>query len=156
MLNRKIPIKPLSTLYGSLCWSKCNQSPCGEICLLSKPGKTQLIAIGKKVDDYLKEKSLSQRVYRVLHYTKRAASHINGAIEPWLGQFPSFSAAVAEADFEDSIKDVLGDADMDCYIDDRPRGGKPYLTDPKKTDSRRKLMFYYKNKFSQIREGTRA
>ena len=112
-----------------------------------------MIAIGNVVAEYLKKKSLSQPVYRVLHYTPQTIPHRDRKIKPWRKQFPTFSAAVNEADFEESIKKVLRVADMDCYIGDRPRGSKPYLTDPRKTDSRKKLMFYYKNRFSEIRKG---
>ncbi len=119
-----------------------------EIQLLTKPGKTQLIAIGKVVDDYLKGKHLSQPVYKVLHYAKTAASHRNTKIEPWRKHFPAFSETVDKDAFGGTIKEVLNDADMRCYVDVRPEGGKSYEL----TCSRKKLMFYYKNRFSEIRK----
>ena len=122
-----------------------------EICLLSKPGKTRLIAIGNDVDGFLKKKGKS--VEKVLHYSRNAASHRTRKIQPWSEHFPDFSKWVDEdafkRDFEESIKAVLHDACMDSYIGYRPEGGKPI----KLTESRKKLMFYYKNKFSQIRQG---
>ena len=36
---------------------------------------------------------------------------------------------------------------MDSYVNCRPAGGKPYTL----TESRKQLMFYYKNKFSELR-----
>lgn len=118
-----------------------------EIALLTKPGKTKLIAIGRVVADYLKGKPLLQPVYRVLHYTKTAAAHRNKAIKPWCKHFAEFSQTVDKSAIEESVKEVLRDADMDCYMDVRPEGGKPINL----TDSRKKLMFYYKNRFSEIR-----
>ena len=120
-----------------------------ELHLLTKPGKTKLIAIGNKVADFLSKKHLYDRVEKVLHYSWSASKHRNRKIEPWCEQFHAFSVAVDEADFEDSIKGVLHDACMDSYIGHRPKGGKL-------NESRKKLMFYYKNRFSQIRDGTRA
>ncbi len=124
-----------------------------EIHLLTKPGKTKLIAISRKVAVHLRRKLAGKRhVHRVLHYSRTVREvHIDKNIEPWREQFHEFSKSVDEdafkRDFEESIKAVLHDACMDSYIDRRPEGGKPINLN----DSRsRKLMFYYKNKFSEI------
>ena len=39
---------------------------------------------------------------------------------------------------------------MDSYIRYRPEGGKPYTL----TESREKLVFYYKNRFSELRNAS--
>ena len=110
-----------------------------------------MIAIGNVVADFLKEKPLCERVEKVLHYSPgRAATHRCRKIEPWRKHFPEFSRSVdKDADaFKQSIKEVLHDADMDSYIEHRPKGGKL-------NESRKKLMFYYKNRFSELRDESR-
>ena len=120
-----------------------------ELRLLNKPGKTRVIAIGNVVADFLKEKRLCDRVERILHYTRTAAAHRDRRIEPWRDDFPEFSQSVdVDKDaFEESIRDVLNDADMDSYIGHRPTG-RPYEL----TESRKKLMFLYKNRFRDLRD----
>ena len=122
-----------------------------ELRLLTKPEGTRTIAIGKVVAEFLKKKSLCEHVERVLHYTRTAASHRNRVIQPWREQFSEFSHSVDKDSFQESIKEVLNDAGMDSYINNRPEGGKPYIL----TDSRKKLMFYYKNRFSELRDKSR-
>lgn len=119
-----------------------------ELRLLSKPEGTRVLAIGNQVDDFLKKKPLGERIKKIRHYSRLALSSIDKAIQRWHKQFPEFSQSVDKKAFEKSIKDVLDDADMDSYISHRPEGGGTYrLTEPRK-----KLMFYYKNRYSEIRE----
>ena len=118
-----------------------------ELRLLTKPEGTRIIAIGKTVEYFLSNKSLCKRVESVLHYTPTAAGHRKKAIEPWREHFQGFCQSFDKSAFEESIRDVLKDADMDSYIDCcRPKGRKPYEL----TESRMKLLFYYKNKFLQL------
>ena len=121
-----------------------------ELQLLTKPEETRVIAIGKVVSDFLNEKLLCDCMERILHYSRNAAGHRNKAIQPWCDQFPEFSQSVDKDAFQGSIEEVLRDADMDSYIPCRPEGGKPYRL----TESRRKLMFLYKNRFSELREAS--
>ena len=118
-----------------------------ELQLLGKPEGTRLIAIGKVVADFLNSKFSSQKIERVLHYTRNAAPHRDRLIEPWREYFLEFSESVDENAFTESIKDVLIDADMEPYIIIRPEGGKAYTL----TESRKKLMFYYKNRFNELK-----
>ena len=134
-----------------------------ELHLLTKPEGIRIIAIGNYVAGFLnrKKRSLHERVSRepvkkVLHYTRRVREvHVDKNIERWSEQFSDFSKSLDgdafNRDFEESIKAVLHDACMDSYIGHRPQGGK-LLNDSRK----KKLMFYYKNRFSEIRDGTRA
>lgn len=118
-----------------------------ELRLLSKQGdETRLIAAGKVVATFLKDKGLCRRVERVLHYARTAAGHVDKAIEPWREHFGCFSPD--EDAFRESIREVLKDADMDSYVGRRPEGGKPYNL----TASRKKLMFYYKHRFGELRD----
>lgn len=119
-----------------------------ELRLLNKPSETRLIAIGKGVATFLSRKIPRTRVERVLHYSRNAAGHRHKAIQPWREHFPEFSQTVDKNAFEESIKDVLTDADMDSYIGHRPAG------DDQLTESRKKLMFYYKNRFGEIQKSS--
>ena len=107
-----------------------------------------MIAIGNVVADFLKKKSLCERVEKVLHYTRTAAGHRDRAIECWRQHFVKFSESVKKDAFEESIKKVLQDAGMESYNGYRPEGHGKY----KLTESRKKLMFYYKNRFSELRD----
>ena len=118
-----------------------------ELRLLTKLEGTRIIAIGNVVRDFLRSKSLCERVEKVLHYSRQAAGHIDKEIKPWRQQFCGFAQSVKREAVEKSIKEVLTDADMDCYHDHRPEGGKPLNL----TLYRKKLMFYYKNRFRELR-----
>ena len=122
-----------------------------ELRLLNKPGRTRLIAIGNVVADSLEGKGLCERVEKVLHYTRTAAGHRDRAIECWRQHFVKFSESVKKDAFEESIKKVLQDAGMESYNGYRPEGHGKY----KLTESRKKLMFYYKNRFSELRDESR-
>ena len=121
-----------------------------ELRLLTKQGGTRLIAIGKVVADFLSKKPLCGRVERVLHYTPTAASHRNEAIQPWGEHYNDFSRTVGKEAFERSVKEVLNGAGMGDYISHRPAGGNPYEL----TESRKKLMFYYRNRFGELRNAS--
>ena len=118
-----------------------------ELRLLTKPEGTRIIAIGKVVAKFLGNKGLCERVESVLHYTRTAAGYRDSRIKPWREHFQEFCQSFDKSAFEGSIRDVLKDADMDSYIDCcRPEGDKPYGL----TESRMKLLFYYKNRFFQL------
>ncbi len=119
-----------------------------ELRLLSNQEKTRIIAIGKVVADFLKTKDLCERVESVYHYSWRTASHRNKAMEPWKEEFQEFCRRIDEDDFKKSIEEVLRDADMEQYLPYRPQGGVPIRL----TEYRRKLMFYYKKRFEQLRD----
>ena len=121
-----------------------------ELQLLTKPEGTRVIAVGNEVTGFFKKKPLGERMEKVRHYSRLALSSIDKAIQRWHKQFPEFSRSVDnnvfKKAFEKSIKDVLTDADMYSYINHRPEGDGTYrLTEPRK-----KLMFYYKNRFSEL------
>ena len=120
-----------------------------ELRLLNKPGRTRVIAIGQKVRKFLKGKGLCDRVEGILHYARTAAGYRDKLIEPWRKEFPEFSRAVDKDAFENSIRDVLNDADMDSYVCYRPEGRKRRC---RLTESRKKLMFLYKNRFRDLRD----
>ena len=121
-----------------------------ELRLMNKPGKTRLIAIGSVVADFLKRKLLCRRVEKVLHYSRNAAPHRDRAIQRWRERFKEFSESLDLDAFGVSIAKVLNDADMNSYIPYRPEGGKEYNL----TESRRKLMFHYKNRFIELKDAS--
>ena len=123
-----------------------------ELRLLNKPGRTRLIAVGKVVADFLKGKGLCERVEKVLHYARTAASYRDKAIQPWHEHYDKFSQTVDKDKdaFGESIENVLKDAGMKSYIRYRPEGSKSYEL----TESRKKLMFYYKNRFGELRDAS--
>ena len=121
-----------------------------ELQLLTKPEGTRVIAIGKVVDDFLKKKSLCERMERILHYARTAAGHRNKAIQNWRDQFPEFRQSVDKGAFQGSIEKILRDAGMDSYIPYRPEGDKSFTL----TESRKMLMFLYKNRFKELRDAS--
>ena len=118
-----------------------------ELRLLTKQGKTRLIAIGKVAGDFLRDKYLCADLQRVLHYTRTAASHRRKKIAPWINSFPEYRDSFSKEDFDRSIAQVFKDANLESYIPRRPEGGKPYTL----TESRMMLMFYYMNRFGQLK-----
>ena len=119
-----------------------------ELRLLNKQSGTRVIAIGKVVGDFLEGKDLCEKVVRVLHYSRNAAPHRSKKIRDWTEQFATFSRSFDNDALDETIEQVLADADMSAYASVRPEGGKDY----KLTESRKKLMFHYKEKFSKLRD----
>ena len=121
-----------------------------ELALLNKPGKTRLIAIGRVVEDFLSRKGLCEQVERVLHYGRAGAAHRVKEIQPWAGDFAEFLRRFDEQAFQSSVPEVLAGTPLSPWSDFRPEGGRPYRL----TESRMKLMFYYKNRFSELRDAS--
>ena len=119
-----------------------------ELRLLSKGRKTRIIAIGKVVADYLKDKRLCGRVERVLHYSPNNVGHWSGAIKGKTEQFAAFSLSVDKEALLATIPQVLADADMSAYADRRPRGKRSFTL----SESRKRLMFHYMERFSDLRD----
>ena len=93
-------------------------------------------------------KDLCQRVERVLHYSRAAAAHRNRAVRPWGEGFEEFRRGFAEDAFRESVPQVLVGSPLAPYTACRPEGGGTF----KLTESRMKLMFYYKNRFGELRD----
>lgn len=120
-----------------------------ELRLVAKPRKTRVTAIGNEVEGFLKKKKLCQRVQKVLHYSPQTVPHRRRAIKSWKDGFRAFCEEDHGEAFEETVRAVLQDADMDSYICDRVsgRGNRSKLT-----NSRLMLMFYYKNRFAELRD----
>ena len=119
-----------------------------ELQLVAKPGETRIIAIGNVVRDFLRGKHLCESLETILHYAPTAAGHRNRKIQPWKESFPKFCEGFDGSTFEKSVVEVLKEAKMESYIDHRLKvpGNKSKLT-----ESRMKLIFYYKNRFEELR-----
>ena len=119
-----------------------------ELQLIAKPGETRIIAIGNMVRDFLTGKHLCESLETILHYAPTEAGHRKRKIQPWRDSFPKFCDGFDGSDFEKSVEKVLKEAKMESYIDHRLKvpGSKSKLT-----ESRMNLIFYYKNKFEELR-----
>ena len=119
-----------------------------ELQLVEKPGETRIIAIGNVVRDFLRDKHLCKNLETILHYAPTAAGHRNRKIQPWKESLPKFREQFDRSAFEESVVDVLKEAKMESYIGHRLKvpGSKSKLT-----QSRMKLIFYYKNRFEELR-----
>ena len=116
-----------------------------ELAQLHKPGKTRLIAVGKVVGDFLSGRDLCERV---LHYGRAAAAHRKRAIQPWVEGFEEFRRGGDQDAFRESVPKILSGSPLASYEDLRPEGGGPFTL----TKSRMKLMYYYKNRFGELRD----
>ena len=120
-----------------------------ELRLVAKPGKTRIIAIGNMVADFLEGRSLCEHVEMVLHYSKSAAGYRENAIRPWKDHFPRFCQTVNWSDIEEAANDVLkqgGYSENSTY-----HKVKQLQNSSGVTDSRKMLMFHYKNRFEELK-----
>lgn len=122
-----------------------------ELRLLTKSEGTRMIAIGNVVAEFLQGKGLCESVEKVLHYSPAAAGHRDKVIAPWIEEFPEFSESIDCKTLKESIKHVLKDAGMECCYQEMPSVAKPLNL----TESRKKLMFHYKIRFSELRTSSR-
>ena len=120
-----------------------------ELRLVTKPGKTRIIAIGNDARDFLTAKNLCEDIEKVLHYSPVATRHRERAIECWQGSFPEFSETVEMDDIEKTARCVWEEighsqSEIERRVQQLQRGSRL-------TESRKKLMFYYKNRFERLR-----
>ena len=79
-----------------------------------------------------------------------AGAHRDREIQPWVGNFEEFRRGFNEQAFRASVQEVLAGTQLASCAAFRPEGGRPYPL----TESRMKLMFYYKNRFGQLRDAS--
>ena len=119
-----------------------------ELQVVGKPGETRIVAIGSAATDFLKDKHLCKRIEGVLHYSARAASRM-GRIQRWIDAFPEFCQTVSIDQIMATAKTVmeLGEYSNKAIRDKirRLENGSGL------TESRKTLMFYYRNKFEELR-----
>ena len=127
-----------------------------ELRLVAKPG-ARIIAIGNVVAGFLADKHLCERVERVLHYSPSAAGHRDKAIQQWEEHFAAFSRTIDTNAFEGAInavfrqiyRDALTGEDLDKFIQTR-MGDHSHVPKLLQSESRKKLAFYYKNRFQEL------
>ena len=118
---------------------------------MAKPEGIRLIAIGKAVTGFLNRKSTFKEVERILHYTRTAARHRDREIEPWSEQFSAYSRSINDETLKRNDSETCWtNLVWNPILNVRPEGGKAYTL----TKSRKKLMFYYKNKFSELKNAS--
>lgn len=119
-----------------------------ELRLVAKPGKTRIIAIGNNVEDFLSSKNLCEDVEKVLHYSPVATRHREKAIQCWADSFPEFLETIKVGDIEETARGVwaeIGHSQSEIELRVRQLQKGSGLT-----ESRQKLMFYYKNRFERL------
>ena len=117
--------------------------------VVGKPGETRLIAIGDYVSNFLKRKDLCARIEGVLHYSARAAGHREKKIKPWIEAFPEFRQRVNLGQIMTTAKAVM---EQGGYSQKTIRTKLRQLQKGSGlTESRKALMFYYKNRFEELR-----
>ena len=120
-----------------------------ELRLVAKPGKTRIIAIGNDANGFLRRKNLCDRMEKILHYSGSAAGHRNKAIRRWRCHFPDFRQTVTLHDIEETVKTVSEQAG---YSESSVRAKLKRIREGSGlTESRKKLIFHYKNRFEELR-----
>ena len=120
-----------------------------ELRLVAKPGKTRMIAIGNDVKDFLSSKNLCEDLKKVLHYSPVATGHREKAIQCWADSFPKFLETIEVGDIVKTARTVWTEighsqSEIERRVKQLQRGSGL-------TESRQKLMFYYKNRFEELR-----
>ena len=128
-----------------------------ELRLVAKPGQARIIALGRKVQNFLnpqkRRKYLCEQIERVPHFSGAAAWVVNKEVQKiscWEAKFEKFRDEFDGGTLEESIMRVLKEADMDEYICEKLKGAgdKHRLTKSKRL---MKLAFLYKHKFKELR-----
>ena len=122
-----------------------------ELQLVWKPGKTRIIAVGRTPQSFLRDKRLCERLDRVLHYNPQGVGWAKRKSRQWEDEFEDFDRGIRGEEFEESVRALLKDVESPERIDEivNVGGGGSRC---KLTPGRRWLMFYYKNRFNEIRE----
>lgn len=119
-----------------------------ELRIVAKPGKTRIIAIGKDAKDFLSSKNLCEDVEKVLHYSWRATRHREKAIQCWTDSFSELSETVEMDDIVKTARCVWTEIEhSENEIERRVK----QLQRGRLTESKKKLMFYYQNRFEELR-----
>ena len=129
-----------------------------ELRLVAKPRATRIIAIGNVVADFLRHERLCERIEKVLHYSPQAARYRKEGIQRWIERLPKFCQNIDRNAFEETIKGVLEEAyedglpdkSLSSWVQKRIKEHR-HVSKLMSSDSKKMLMFYYKNMFENIR-----
>ena len=121
-----------------------------ELNLMAKPEGTRVIAIGKKVQAFLRRREEFPAVEQVIHYANTATWAKIKAIQPHISEFPEFAKRLDFNDILDTTEKVLlragysnSSREEKCQ---RFRRSKSHLT-----TARKKSIFYYKKRFEELK-----
>ena len=118
-----------------------------EIDLVATPN-ARIIAVGNKVSQFLgKQQEFRRPVTKVIHYSGQAGNARIKGIMSKDEKFQAFKNSVSHDDLVATAKDVLATAGIPIKIQEETLSR---LKNFKLTDSRRKLIFNYKEKFESI------
>jgi hypothetical protein len=121
-----------------------------EIDLVATPN-ARIFAVGNKVSQFLgKQQEFRRPVTEVIHYSGQAGNARNKGIMRKDEKFQAFKNSISHDDLVATAKDVLATAGVPIKIQEETLSR---LKNFKLTDSRRKLIFTYKEKFELIRLG---
>jgi len=118
-----------------------------EIDLVATPN-ARIVAVGKRVLQYLKQKGFRRHVTPVIHYSGQAGRARSEGIVGREGSFQAFQDSVSHTDLAAIAQDVLRSACVPAKIrEDTLARLKKF----KLTTSRKQLMFSYKVTFESMR-----
>ena len=120
-----------------------------ELNLMAKPGQTRIIAIGRKVQLFLRRHEEFPAVEQVIHYSNAATWAKIRAIQPHITEFPEFAERL---DF-DSILETTEDVLMRAGYSEKSRQKKreELCKGSRLTTARNQSIFYYKKRFEELR-----
>ena len=120
-----------------------------ELNLMAKPEGTHIIAIGRKVQTFLRRHKEFEGIDWVIHYSNAANGAKARAIKPWLNEFPGFVETLNFDDILNTTEDVLDRAGYSkaSRRDKRQR----LLSGSRLTTARKKSVFYYKKRFEKLK-----
>jgi hypothetical protein len=118
-----------------------------EINLVALPD-AGIIAVGKPVDDYLKQRGFRRPVTRIIHYSGQAGLARKAGIRDYEGAFETFRSSVSKEDLVTTAQDVLRSARVpaDISAETLSRLDRFDLT-----ASRLRLIFIYRLAFEAMR-----
>ncbi len=120
-----------------------------ELNLMAKPEGTHIIAIGRKVQTFLRRRKEFEGIDRVIHYSPAAHWARAKAIEPWINEFPGSVEKLNFDDILNTTKEVLNQAGYhDASREDKHR---KLLKGARLTTARKKSVFYYKKRFEKLK-----
>ncbi len=120
-----------------------------ELNLMAKSEGTHIIAIGRKVQTFLRKRTEFERIDWVSHYSRNATPYKIKAIQPCINEFPGFAETLNFDDVLNTTEDVLNRAG---YCEKSRKDKRQQLKSGSRlTDVRKKSVFYYKKRFEELK-----
>ena len=120
-----------------------------ELNLMAKSEGTHIIAIGRKVQTFLRKRTEFERIDWVSHYSRNATPYKIKAIQPCINEFPGFAETLNFDDVLNTTEDVLNRAGYsEASREDKHR---KLLKGARFTNARKKSVFCYKKRFEELK-----